>query len=74
MNNSKNILKCVLGAAAFLLLVFVSHSAYAQVSTVSAGSDQMPTEMTLWQTLKAGGGVMVVIGFLSVAGRCHHYL
>ena len=26
----------------------------------------MPVEMTLWQTLKAGGGVMVVIGLLSV--------
>jgi biopolymer transport protein ExbB len=68
MIRSKNWLGCVLGVVAFLLLlVYGSHAAFAQVSnTVSAGSDQMPAEMTLWQTLKAGGGVMVVIGFLSI--------
>src|ERR1039457_5286800 len=69
MINSKNILKCALGVGAFLLLQMVgSHAAYAQSSNLPIpGADQMPTEMTLWQTLKAGGGVMVVIGFLSVA-------
>ncbi len=46
-----------------LLLICASQVAYAQVSS---GSDALPAEMTLWQTLKAGGGVMVVIGFLSV--------
>jgi len=67
MTNSKNRLGIVLGVIAILLFIFASHSAYAQVPiTVSANSDQMPAEMTLWQTLKAGGGVMVVIGFLSI--------
>jgi biopolymer transport protein ExbB len=50
------------------LLTYGSHAAYAQASNMlTGGADQMPTELTLWQTLKAGGGVMVVIGFLSVA-------
>jgi biopolymer transport protein ExbB len=68
MTNSKNMVKGVLGAAAFLfLLTYGSHIVYAQASnTVSLSSDQLPAEMTLWQTLKAGGGVMVVIGFLSI--------
>lgn len=49
-------------------LTYGSHAAYAQASNLfSSGSGQMPAEMTLWQTLKAGGGVMVVIGLLSVA-------
>lgn len=69
MTNSRNILGGVWGVAAFLLLLsWGSHAAYAQASNMlTAGPDQMPMEMTLWQTLKAGGGVMVVIGFLSVA-------
>jgi len=67
MNNSKNLNKSVLGVLGFLLLlVFSSHAAYAQASHVPLGADQMPAEMTLWQTLIAGGGVMVVIGFLSI--------
>jgi len=66
MINSKNIFKGLFGAGAFvLLLIWGSHAAYAQAA--GAGPDQMPAEMTLWQTLKAGGGVMVVIGLLSVA-------
>ena len=66
MTNSKNLFRCVLGMVAFLLLLkFGSHAAYAQ-SSIPTGPDQMPAEMTLWQTLKAGGGVMVVIGLLSV--------
>jgi biopolymer transport protein ExbB len=57
------------GVAVFLLLLVLgSHTVYAQAAGASAsGADQMPIPMTLWQTLKAGGGVMVVIGFLSVA-------
>lgn len=56
----------VAGGVFIFLLLFV-HAAFAQTSNLpSSGVDQMPTEMTLWQTLKAGGGVMVVIGFLSV--------
>jgi len=47
-----------------LFLVHAPH-AWAQVTSLPS-SDQAATEMTLWQTLKAGGGVMVVIGFLSV--------
>jgi len=39
---------------------------YAVAQTAPVMPDQMPTEMTLWQTLKAGGGVMVVIGLLSI--------
>ena len=68
MTNSKNRIKCVLGVFAFLLLLtYCSHAAYAQVSNVpSVSADQLPAELTLWQTLKAGGGAMVVIGFLSV--------
>ena len=68
MINFRNIFKCVLGLFAFLLFVaYGSHAVYAQASNMMTPSpDQMPTEMTLWQTLKAGGGVMVVIGFLSV--------
>jgi len=50
----------------FLLLIYGAHGAYAQSAQIPLGVDQMPTEMTLWQTLKAGGGVMVVIGILSV--------
>jgi biopolymer transport protein ExbB len=65
MTNSKNMFGAFSGVGVLLLLlIFGSHAAYAQMS--STGADQMPTEMTLWQTLKAGGGVMVVIGFLSV--------
>lgn len=57
------------GVFLFLLVViYASHPAYAQTSNLLAtGPDQVPPEMTLWQTLKAGGGVMVVIGLLSVA-------
>ena len=68
MTNSRNILSIAGGVFIFfLLLIYGSHHAYAQASNLPLGSaDQMPTEMTLWQTLKAGGGVMVVIGLLSV--------
>ncbi len=64
--NSRNIFP--MGVFVFLsLLIYGSHPAYAQVSNaLPLGPDQMPVQMTLWQTLKAGGGVMVVIGFLSV--------
>jgi len=66
--NSRNMLKGMLGVTAFLLLMtYLSHDAYAQGSNLLlSGPDQMPVPMTLWQTLKAGGGVMVVIGLLSV--------
>ena len=45
------------------VLTCASHAAFAQVSS---SVDQAPAAMTLWQTLKAGGGVMVVIGLLSI--------
>ncbi len=66
--NSRNMLRRVLGVIAFLLLMtYGSHAAYAQASNLLlSGTDQMPVPMTLWQTLKAGGGVMIVIGLLSV--------
>ena len=64
MTNSKNLFKAGPGVFAFLLLG--AHGAYAQASGLPLGAGQMPTEMTLWQTLKAGGGVMVVIGLISV--------
>jgi biopolymer transport protein ExbB len=65
MTNSKNMIKVAASVFVFLLLLaYGSHAGYAQVT---GGGDQMPTEMTLWQTLKAGGGVMIVIGLLSVA-------
>jgi len=56
------------GVIVFLWVMFYeAHGAYAQVSNLLLSpSDHMPAEITLWQTLKAGGGVMVVIGFLSV--------
>jgi len=60
--NSRNKLPVAGGLFIFLLLMGAYHCAYAQVTNPEA----MPTEMTLWQTLKAGGGVMVVIGLLSV--------
>ena len=64
MTNFKNVFGGVSGLIIFLLaLIYGSHPAYAQATV---GSDQMPVPMTLWQTLKAGGGVMVVIGLLSV--------
>jgi len=57
-----------MGVIVFLfLLIYGPHGAYAQAPTLlTSGPDQMPVPMTLWQTLKAGGGVMVVIGLLSV--------
>jgi biopolymer transport protein ExbB len=68
MMNSRNLFAVTGGVVVFLWsLTDGSHSAYAQVSNLFAsGADQMPVPMTLWQTLKAGGGVMIVIGFLSV--------
>lgn len=70
MMNSRKFLRNILpmGVIAFLwALICGSHAAYAQVSnSLLSGPDQMPVPMTLWQTLKAGGGVMVVIGLLSV--------
>jgi len=69
MINSKNNFPLAVGMLVFLsVLIYGSHAVYAQATGLpAAGPDQMPAEMTLWQTLKAGGGVMVVIGFLSVA-------
>jgi len=69
MANPKNILKITFGIVAFLcLLQYGPHAAFAQAAGLPpmGNADQMPAEMTLWQTLKAGGGVMVVIGLLSV--------
>jgi biopolymer transport protein ExbB len=68
MMDSRNTFPVAGGVIAFLLLMtYGPHAVFAQASNVfSPGSDQMPAPMTLWQTLKAGGGVMVVIGFLSV--------
>ncbi len=68
MMSTKNILPVTGGVCIFLLLlIFVPYAAYAQSSSLlPSGTDQLPVEMTLWQTLKAGGGVMVVIGFLSI--------
>jgi biopolymer transport protein ExbB len=66
MMNSRNLLKGALGIVALLLVAhYGSHAAYAQASSASS-LDQMPMEMTLWQTLKAGGSTMIVIGLLSV--------
>ena len=49
---------------AFLTVLMCSQPmAFAQAVS---GSEQGPVEMTLWQTLAAGGGVMVVIGLLSI--------
>lgn len=47
------------------ILMLLAPWSWAQTSLPSA--DQVSTQMTLWQTLEAGGGVMVVIGLLSVA-------
>ena len=68
MINFKNISRGALGAGAFLIVLMCgAHAAYAQISNLPVSApEQMPTELTLWQTLKAGGGVMVVIGLLSV--------
>src|SRR5271167_4605177 len=64
MMKLRNILPVTGGVFVLLfLLMYGPHAAFAQASP---GADQMPAELTLWQTLKAGGGVMVVIGFLSV--------
>ncbi|MBF0570299.1 MAG: MotA/TolQ/ExbB proton channel family protein [Candidatus Omnitrophica bacterium] len=70
MAKPRNILPVAGWAFIFLLLLNCHpHLAYAQASDLSvSGAGQMPAEMTLWQTLKAGGGVMIVIGFLSVVG------
>jgi biopolymer transport protein ExbB len=52
----------------FLLVASIApHMAWAQASAVPLTADQLPSEMTLWQTLKAGGAVMAVIGLLSIA-------
>ena len=69
MRKSQNMNNGVLGLVGFLLFqYFTTHMALAQgPNAASSGANQMPVEMTLWETLKAGGGVMVVIGFLSVA-------
>jgi len=68
MTNQRNMLKAALGVFVFLLFFFCRlDTVFAQVSgMLGSGAEPMPTEMTLWQTLKAGGGVMVVIGLLSV--------
>ena len=67
MMNSRNFLSMAGGVFAFILLFNGHHLAFAQASGSVPVGDNMPTELTLWQTLKAGGGVMVVIGFLSIA-------
>ena len=65
MTKLRNYPRVVMGVSAFLLLLIDgSHAAWAQATT---GADAMPAQMPLWQTLAAGGGVMVVIGLLSVA-------
>jgi biopolymer transport protein ExbB len=66
MINSRNKINWMLGVGAVLLLINYPHAAFAQ-ATIPGGADQMPGEMTLWETLKAGGATMVVIGILSVA-------
>jgi biopolymer transport protein ExbB len=68
MMKSRNFFLVAGGVSAFiLLLAYGPHAAYAQASNLSTPiGDQMPVPMTLWETLKAGGGVMVVIGLLSV--------
>jgi len=67
MMNSKNKINGTMGLLAFLFLLNVMpHIAYAQTASLPPGGD-MPAEMTLWQTLKAGGATMIVIGILSVA-------
>jgi len=68
MINLKNMFKRVSGLFVFLMcLTCYSHGAWAQAAHLPiVGTDQLPAELTLWQTLKAGGGVMVVIGLLSV--------
>ncbi|MBF0511624.1 MAG: MotA/TolQ/ExbB proton channel family protein [Candidatus Omnitrophica bacterium] len=66
MINSRKMSMYVAGLGSFLLMLVQASTVFAQVSNQTVG--QMPGEMTLWQTLKAGGGVMVVIGLLSVAG------
>jgi len=62
----------------FIFLLFIIggfHVAYAQTSNLpSVGPDQMPTEMTLWQTLKAGGGGHGCHWVPLCYRRCHHYL
>lgn len=63
MTKLRNILPVAGGLLVFLGMLYFG--AYAQAAN-TAGTDTGP-EMTLWQTLKAGGGVMVVIGLLSVA-------
>ena len=69
MTNSNDKVRFIGGVLAFVFLFACgAHAVYAQATNgMPPVGDQMPTEMTLWQTLKAGGGVMVVIGFLSVA-------
>ena len=68
MTNSRIFFKVTAWIFFFLTLLMGAHGAYAQATNVPIGTGQMPGEMTLWQTLKAGGGVMVVIGILSVVG------
>ena len=63
MTNSRNILGTALGLFVFLLLLTLgAHDVYAQASNLT-GSDQGTTEMTLWQTLKAGGELWLSLGF-----------
>ncbi|MDE1920868.1 MAG: MotA/TolQ/ExbB proton channel family protein [Candidatus Omnitrophica bacterium] len=67
MINAKNMPVWMLGMFVLLFLLNGHHCAYAQVSGSGAGGANMPGDMTLWQTLKAGGLTMIGIGFLSVA-------
>lgn len=68
MRDSKNNFRWMGGVLVFLgLLAYAAPHAFAQTAAPSVGTGALPGEMTLWETLKAGGGVMVVIGFLSVA-------
>lgn len=67
MKNSKDIFSLAGGIGVFvLLLAYGHHAAFAQAAGTLPSTDSSAAEMTLWQTLKAGGGVMVVIGILSV--------
>jgi biopolymer transport protein ExbB len=69
MRDSKNKFRLMGSAFVFVLLLATGASyALAQSSAnPSVGTGALPGEMTLWETLKAGGGVMIVIGLLSVA-------
>jgi biopolymer transport protein ExbB len=65
MMKSRNIIPMAGGMLIFLSMLYFA--AHAQAANPVVTPEQVPAEMTLWQTLKAGGSVMIVIGLLSVA-------